>query len=95
MPYVYPKLKEARAVAKKLGLPTPYSSQRQGKKLYVVYNNKEIHFGAEGMSDFLIHQDKSRRDRYRKRHSAILSSDGTPAYLNKNQPSYYAYNILW
>ena len=93
--YVYPKLREAKAIAKKLNLPEPYSSYRPGKKLYVVYNSHHIHFGARGMEDFLIHKDPVRRERYRKRHSAIRLKNGKLAYMDKNQPAYYAYRILW
>lgn len=93
--YIYPKLKEARLRAKQLGLPMPYSSYKDGKKLYVIYNEKEIHFGSRGMSDFLIHRDNERRERYRKRARGIKLKNGKPAYLDKNQPAYYAYNILW
>lgn len=93
--YVYPKLREAKIVAKRLGLPEPFSSQKAGKKLYVVYQGKEIHFGAQGMEDYLIHNDKLRRERYRKRHAAIKLKSGKLAYLDKKQPSYYAYRILW
>ncbi len=95
MPYIYPKLFQARQVAKRKGLPLPYSSEREGKKLYVIYCGKKIHFGSRYMSDFLIHKDEERRQRYRKRHEAIKLKDGSFAYKNKNQPSYYAYNILW
>ncbi len=93
--YVYPHLAAARRVASRLGLPMPQSSQRDGKKLYVVYNGKQIHFGARGYSDYLDHRDDERRARYRKRARGILLANGRPAYLDKNQPAYYAYYILW
>lgn len=93
--YRYPKLKEAKAVAKRLGLPEPFSSPRPGKKLYVIYKNKPIHFGARGMEDYLIHRDPVRRERYRKRHSAIRLKSGKLAYMDRSQPAYYAYRILW
>jgi len=93
--YIYPYLLAARRTAKKLGLPAPKSSQRANKKLYVIYNGKEIHFGARGYSDFLEHQDEARRLRYRARARGSLLKSGKPAYKDKNQPSYYAYNILW
>jgi len=43
----------------------------------------------------LDHLDEARRKRYRERHSKILLKDGTPAYKNKEQPSYFSYNYLW
>jgi hypothetical protein len=30
---------------------------------------KTVHFGARGMSDYTLHKDKARRDRYDARHS--------------------------
>ena len=95
MVYVYPHLAKARKVARDRGLPTPYSSQRDGKKLYVIYNNKQIHFGARGYSDYLDHCDPERRARYRKRARGAILANGKPAYKDKNQPAYYAYYILW
>lgn len=94
-PYVYPKLAEARARARELGLPEPSSSQRGSHKLYVVYNWRQIHFGARGYSDFLQHRDPERRRHYRQRHRGILLADGTPAYKNRNSPAYYSWHILW
>ena len=93
--YVYPYLKQAQKKARKLGLPIPQSSQRKHKKLYVIYNNKEIHFGNSNYSDFLEHKDPTKRKNYRARASKILLNSGHPAYLNKNQPAYYSYRILW
>ena len=93
--YTYPYLSDAKKTAKKLKLPEPKSSQRANKKLYVIYNGKEIHFGARGYSDFLEHRDEARRQRYRARARGSLLKTGKPSYLDKNQPSYYAYHLLW
>lgn len=43
----------------------------------------------------LDHNDPERRRRYRARHKQIKLKDGTPAYLDKEQPSYYSWNFLW
>ncbi len=95
MVYIYPRLAAARKLARKLGLPLPESSQRDGKKLYVVVDGVQVHFGARGYSDYLDHKDKDRRQRYRARARGALLADGSPAYMNKKQPAYYAYRILW
>ena len=79
----------------------PFKSQRKNKKfsVYVMNdktgNRKLIHFGDPSYEDFTQHGDEMRRQRYRKRAEGILLKDGTPAYLNKNQPAYWAYNYLW
>lgn len=95
MPYVYPKLAAAKARARELGLPEPFSSGRAGYKLYVVWQGRTIHFGARGYSDYLMHGDDRRRQNYRTRHRAILMGDGTPAYRNRDSPAYYSWHILW
>ena len=49
---------------------------------------KSIHFGARGMSDFTIHKDPERKERYLQRHSKNE---------NLNNPltaSFYAANLL-
>lgn len=79
-----------RRGAEKFGIST-----KGNYKYFVVYNNRTIHFGFRSASDFSWHKDLKRRERYRARHSKILLKDGTPAYKNKNQPSYWSYWILW
>lgn len=86
------KLK-ARAMA--LGADNFKKSTRKGKKWMVLYEGKTIHFGAAGMSDFTIHKDKERRDRYRARHGKIKLKNGRPAYTVKTSPAYWSWHILW
>ena len=38
------------------------------KKYMVRVNKKTIHFGAKGMSDYTIHKDPERKQRYIQRH---------------------------
>jgi hypothetical protein len=69
-------------------------SDKKDKKLKAVFTypcgkTKTTNFGAEGMSDFTIHKDKDRRERYRKRHKKDLKTkDFTRA-------GYLSYYILW
>lgn len=81
--------------AKKRGASDLKKSTRKEKKWMVLYNNKWIHFGAKGMSDYTIHKDKERRKRYRKRHGVIKDKSGKKAYLNKNNPAYWSWFLLW
>ena len=47
----------------------PYKSDKPGKKYYIITNdNKKVYFGAAGMSDFTIHKDEARKQRYIDRH---------------------------
>ena len=43
-------------------------STRKGKKYMIRWNNKLIHFGSKGMSDYTIHKDPIRKKRYLNRH---------------------------
>ena len=43
-------------------------SKRKDKKYMVEVDNKTIHFGAKGYSDYTIHKDPERKERYIKRH---------------------------
>lgn len=50
-------------------------SQREGKKYDAVFETdagrkKTVAFGAAGMSDFTIHKDEDRKERYIARHRA-------------------------
>ena len=71
-------------------------STRKNKKWMVIHKNgTKTHFGSYGMSDFTIHKDPARRDRYRKRHSKILLKDGRFAYKVKGTPAFYSFYLLW
>jgi len=88
-------------------MPEFKKSTKKNKKYMVkTPNNKLVHFGDTRYKHFkdrtplklyshLDHNDKKRRDAYRKRHGAIKLKDGTPAYKNKEQSAYYSYYYLW
>lgn len=66
-------------------------SDRGDKKFKVKINDKTIHFGAKGMSDYTKHKDPERKQRYLNRRS-----DKEKRVWNKiEQPSYWAKNLLW
>lgn len=46
------------------------TSSKPDKKFMVFVNGKVVHFGAKGMSDYTIHKDKDRKQRYIIRHTA-------------------------
>lgn len=82
-------------------------STRKNKKYSVISpNGKVIHFGDTRYQHYkdttplalyshLDHLDKNRRDNYRSRHKSIMLKNGKPAYLDKEQPSYYSFRYLW
>ena len=47
----------------------PYKSDKPNKKYYIITNdNKKVYFGASGYSDYTIHKDEARKQRYINRH---------------------------
>jgi hypothetical protein len=50
---------------------------------------KKTYFGAQGMSDYTIHKDKERRERYRARHKKDLETK------DPTRAGYLSYYLLW
>ena len=47
----------------------PYKSDKPDKKYFIITkDNKKVYLGAAGMSDFTIHKDEERKQRYIYRH---------------------------
>ena len=88
-------MEKLREKALSLGATDFGISKAKGKKYYVIYNGKRINFGAKGMSDYTIHKDDERRERYRKRHMGIKNKKGELVYKLKTSPSYWSLNLLW
>lgn len=84
----------------KLRLKTIRKSHRKEKKFDAVFlkpdgKEKIVPFGARGMSDYTKHKDKTRKQRYLKRHSGMgehWNKPDTPGALSKwilwNKPSF-------
>ena len=65
-------------------------SKTKDKKYDAVIDGKKtIHFGAKGYSDFTIHKDEERKDRYINRHKK------TENWNDPKTAGFYAKNILW
>ena len=70
-----PSKKKSRKTSRKnLYYVTIKKSTRDGKKLMAIFYDKQgnkvktTHFGAKGYSDFTIHKDPARKQRYINRH---------------------------
>ena len=60
-------------------------------------SGKKINFGLfpfKGKGTFIDHNDKKLKEAWKARHSKIMI-DGKQAYLNKESPEYYSWNLLW
>ena len=65
-------------------------SKTKDKKYDAIIDGKKtIHFGAKGYSDFTIHKDEERKDRYINRHKK------TENWNDLKTAGFYAKNILW
>lgn len=83
------------------GFNTPKDTNNKDKKHKKMVLAKDgekvklVRYGAKGYSDFTKHGDPKRRERYRKRHGAIKTKDGQPAYKNRLNAAYWSWNDLW
>ena len=73
-------------------------STNKNKKYMAIFfdDNKRIkttHFGSKGMSDFTIHKDKERKERYLKRHqkrenwNAPMTAGALSRWILWNKPT--------
>ena len=72
-----------------------YSNNKNKKYMVTLKNGNKIHFGDSRYEDFLIHGDKNRRDKYRRRASRIRDKNNNLTYQNRESPNFWAYNLLW
>ena len=64
-------------------------SSNPGKKFTAIIDNKKsIHFGQKNASDYTIHKDDDRKNRYLQRHKH-------DHFNNPLYPSFYSTNLLW
>lgn len=93
--YVYPKLAQARKIAReKYGVTARdlVSSNKYPYKLDVTLEKNghfvTIHFGDRRYEDFLIHKDPERRRRYRIRHQ----NDNINDIYSRG---FWSWHVLW
>ena len=69
----------------------PYKSDKPNKKYYIITNNnKKVYFGAAGMSDYTLHKDEARKQRYINRHK-----NESKFWHDPDTASYWALKYLW
>ena len=82
--------------AKELGAKSlDYSSRKHNKYVVTLPGGKKIHFGYNKYSDYLIHEDKNRTERYLRRSKGIKNKQGELTYKNPESPNYWSVNLLW
>ena len=69
----------------------PYKSDKPNKKYYIITNNDEkVYFGQAGASDFTLHKDEARKQRYINRHK-----NESKFWHDPDTASYWALKYLW
>ena len=66
-------------------------STNKNKKFDVLVDGKKISFGAAGASDFTIHKDPARKERYISRHAKREDWDKSGI----KTAGYWAKHLLW
>ena len=70
----------------------PYPANDGKHKYYIItQSGKKIKFGAYGMSDYTLHKDEARKQRYINRHKKIESK----FWHDPDTASYWALKYLW
>ena len=68
----------------------PYKSDRPDKKYFIITNdNKKIYFGQASSSDFTLHKDEARKQRYINRHKKNEN------WNNKDTAGFWSRWLLW
>jgi hypothetical protein len=65
------------------------ADDKKHKWVAIFEDGRKTKFGAYGASDYTIHKDKERRDRYRARHKKDLETN------DPYRAGYLSYYILW
>ena len=90
------EFKKLTRKAKKLGAESlDYSTRKNNKYVATLSSGKKIHFGSPNYPDYLIHQDKDRRDRYLARATKIKNKQGELTYTNPESSNYWTVHLLW
>ena len=88
-------IRDVEEKALDLGASEFGNSNRVNKRYYVIFDGKRINFGQPGAETYADGASEMKRSSYRARHKKILLKNGTPAYLDKSQPAYWSWNVLW
>ena len=90
------EFKKLTRKAKKLGAESlDYTTRKNNKYVATRSSGKKINFGSPNYPDYLIHQDKDRRDRYLARAKKIKNKLGELTYTNPESSNYWSVNLLW
>ena len=90
------EFKKLTSKVKKLGaVSLDYSTRKNNKYMVTLPSGKKVHFGSLNYPDYLIHQDKERRDKYLARAKKIKNKQGELTYNNPESANYWSVHLLW
>lgn len=85
-------IQKVKEIAKRAGIDfediTPSPNKQKKYRIYI-RGQSPVDFGATGYSDFLIHKDEERRQRFHNRFK------NNPSINNPTSGLYYSARILW
>ena len=82
--------------AKKLGAESlDYSKRKNNKYVVKLPSGKNLHFGSSQHSDYLIHKDNERKEKYLSRAMKIKNKKGELTYENPKSANFWSVNLLW
>ena len=82
--------------AKKLGAESlDYSRRKNNKYVVKLSSGKNLHFGSSQHSDYLIHKDNERKEKYLSRAMKIKNKKGELTYENPESANFWSVNLLW
>ena len=82
--------------AKKLGAESlDYSKRKNNKYVVKLPSGKNLHFGSSQHSDYLIHKDNERKEKYLSRAMKIKNKKGELTYENPESANFWSVNLLW
>jgi hypothetical protein len=72
------------------------SSDKSGKRFFVIYKDKRIDFGSNSRNTFFDNPDRDKRKNWYARHSKNINKRTGKKFVNEKTSGYYwASKILW
>jgi hypothetical protein len=89
-------MEELRNKSIKLGATGFGSSDKPGKRFFVIYKDKRIEFGSNSRETFFDNPDRDKRKAWYARHSVKVDKRTGKKFVNeKTSGLYWASKILW
>ena len=89
-------MNELQKKAIKLGATKFGSSDKSGKRFFVIYKDERIDFGSDSRNTFFDNPDRDKRKNWYARHSVKVDKKTGKKFVNeKTSGLYWASKILW